>query len=965
MTLSPQEFVAKWRGAALKESAAYQEHFTDLCRLLVHPTPAEVDPAGKWFTFQAGADKVSGGQGFADVWKMGYFAWEYKGPGADLGKAYQQLLQYREALLNPPLLIVSDFQRIIVHTNFTNTVKRVVELRLDDLLVAEKLAILRQAFENPEALRSPQTASQVTEEAARQFARLAQLLRKYGADPHAAARFLIRLLFCLFAEDVGILPDGLFTKLVTRPHKTAKTLTDQLRQLFAAMATGGVFGADEIKHVDGGLFDDDAALDLGSDGLALLAEVSSLDWSAIQPSIFGTLFERGLDPAKRSQLGAHYTSEEDILLIVEPVLMAPLRRRWAEVKVAVKVKAEKRDLVGAGLAPAQGDRKGSPLQRRTNERAKLDREIFALLRGFREELAAVRVLDAACGSGNFLYVALRLLLDLEKEALNLALSLGDSLAFPLVSPRQLHGIEINPYAYALAQTTIWIGYIQWLRENGFGLPGEPILKPLDAIQQMDAILAGSGDQAAGVREPEWPAADVIIGNPPFLGGNKIRKELGDAYVDALFKLYEGRVPAFADLVCYWFEKARAQIAAGKAKRAGLLATQAIRGGANRKVLERIKETGDIFWAQADRNWILDGAMVHVSMVGFDNGTQTNRELDGQLAIQINADLTTAVDVTKAVGLIENKGISFIGASPKAPFDIKSELATSFLSAPVNINGRPNADVVRPVVSGIDLVQTPRELWTIDFGTMPLDQASAYEAPFEYVRRHILPLRAERRADFRGQWWQYARPRPEMRVALAGNERFIATARIAKHRVFVWLASDVLANDQTVVFARDDDYFLGVLHSRVHELWARATGTQLREAESGFRYTPTTTFETFPCPWPPGHEPADDPRVAAIAAAARELVAKRDAWLSVGSPANVPGTSGDSWRKADRGEVPGTWRPRTLTGLYNARPAWLDLAHRKLDAAVLDAYGWPHDVSDEEILARLLALNHERARAGLG
>ena len=253
-------------------------------------------------------------------------------------------------------------------------------------------------------------------------------------------------------------------------------------------------------------------------------------------------------------------------------------------------------------------------------------------------------------SGNFLYVALRLLLDLEWEVITLARDLGDSLAFPVVSPAQLHGIEINTYAYELAQTTIWIGYIQWWRDHGFGLPAEPILKPLDAIRQMDAILAGDRgqetgdrdqgtgdrsqetgdrDQGTGVREPEWPAVDVIVGNPPFLGGNKIRKELGDEYVEALFKLYEGRVPAFADLVCYWFEKARAQIAAGKAKRVGLLATQAIRGGANRKVLERIKETGDIFWAQSDRVWILDGATVHVSMVGFDDGGETTRELGQQ------------------------------------------------------------------------------------------------------------------------------------------------------------------------------------------------------------------------------------------------------------------------------------------------------------------------------------------------
>ena len=375
--------------------------------------------------------------------------------------------------------------------------------------------------------------------------------------------------------------------------------------------------------------------------------------------------------------------------------------------------------------------------------------------------------------------------------------------------------------------------------------------------------------------------DVIVGNPPFLGGNKIRKELGDEYVEALFKLYEGRVPAFADLVCYWFEKARAQIAAGKAKRVGLLATQAIRGGANRRVLERIKETGDIFWAQSDRVWILDGATVHVSMVGFDDGIQTNRELDNHVVVEINADLTTSIDVTTAQLLPENQLISFQGPSPKASFDIPADLANRMLMAPVNVNGRPNSDVVRPVASAIDLAQGSRGIWTLDFGLMAENEAAQYEMPFEYVRQHILPERQNRRADFRGRWWQYARPRPEMREALKDVRHYIATPRVSKHRVFVWLSSEVLANDGTIVFAREDDYFFGILHSRLHEIWSRRMGTQLREAESGCRYTPTTTFETFPFPWSPGREPADDPRVQAIAAAAADLVAKRDAWLNPG------------------------------------------------------------------------------------
>ena len=461
---------------------------------------------------------------------------------------------------------------------------------------------------------------------------------------------------------------------------------------------------------------------------------------------------------------------------------------------------------------------------------------------------------------------------------------------------------------------------------------------------MDAILAY--DEQGRPVEPEWPQADVVIGNPPFLGGNKIRQGLGDHYVDDLFALYGSRVPAFADLVCYWFEKARALIEAGKVKRAGLLATQGIRGGANRKVLERIKQTGDIFWAQSDRDWILDGATVHVSMVGFDSGIETLLELDGRSVAQINPDLTATVDLTQAQRLPENLGICFMGPSPKAPFDIKAELARKMLAAPPNVNGRPNSDVIRPVASAVDLVQRTRNMWTIDFGLMPLETAAQYEAPFEYAKQYVYAIRSKnRRASYAEKWWQYAEARPGIRTALRGKLQYIATPGVAKHRIFVWVKPEVLCNQGTLVFARDDDYFFGVLHSMLHEPWARAMDTQLREAQSGFRYTSTSTFETFPFPWPPGQEPKGDPRVQAIAGAARELVEKRDAWL------NPPG-AGDAELKK-----------RTLTNLYNQRPAWLTLAHRKLDEAVLNAYGWPHNLSDEDILARLLDLNLQRAAAG--
>ncbi len=920
--MNPQEFVAKWQKVSLKEKSAAQEHFLDLCQMLDHPTPASDDPGGQSFMFEAGASKTKGGSGFADVWKKGCFAWEYKGKHANLDKAYQQLLQYREALENPPLLVVSDIDTIVIHTNFTNTIKRVYTLAYDDLLTPTGLKTLKAVFTDPYSLKAPKSAEQATEEAAKEFSKIAELLRKYGEDSRQIAHFLIRLLFCLFAEDIDLLPKATFTRLVNQTRTKPGAFTAQLGVLFKAMATGGYFGSEEIRHFDGGLFDDDTVLSLDSDSMAILAHVAGLDWSSIEPSVLGTLFERSLDPGKRSQLGAHYTSKEDILLIVEPVLMAPLRRRWAAVKAEAEAKAAARD--------------NAPTPRTRDNRHK---ELQDILRNFADDIAAVKVLDPACGSGNFLYVALKQLLDLQKEVSTFAGQVAAQPFFPSVDPAQLYGIELNPYAQELAQATVWIGYIQWLNDNGYGLPSEPILKPLHNIVQMDAILAY--DDTGNPVEPAWPAADVVIGNPPFLGGGKLRAELGDDYTEAIFKLYGERIPNFSDLVCYWFERARNLIKAGKLQRAGLLATNSIRGGANRKVLERIKQSGDIFMAWSDRPWVLDGAAVRVSMVGFDNNAETERTLDGQPVNAINPDLTSAVDLTQALPLLENADLCFMGPSAKAPFDIDDDVAQQMLNAPINVNGRPNSDVVRPVVSAIDIVRLSRNKWTIDFALMEEIEAAMYELPFEYVKKVVLPERQNRRDDYRGKWWQYARPRPEMRAALNGLKRFTSTPAVAKHRIFVWMRPEVLCNQGTLVIARDDDYFFGVLHSKLHELWAIRMGTFLGKGNDP-RYTPTTTFETFPFPWPPGAEPTENPLVQAIAAAAKELVNKRDNWL------NPPGASETELKQ------------RTLTNLYNRRPTWLQLAHHKLDEAVFAAYGWPPSLTDDEILERLLALNLERA-----
>jgi len=926
-------FVARWQRSTLTERSAAQQHFLDLCAVLDQSTPAASDPDGTHYTFEKGARKTSGAGGWADVWMRRHFAWEYKGKHKDLTAAYRQIQQYREDLENPPLLVVCDLDRFEVHTNFTNTVKAVYAFDLADLARNEPtptcalppLEVLRAAFTHPDLLRPNRTTASVTEDAAREFAALAEGLRRRGEDPEATAHFLMRLLFCLFAEDIGLLPERLFTTLVERTRTRPADFASRLGQLFAAMASGGSFGADDIAHFNGGLFADATILALASDDLAILARAAALDWASIEPAIFGTLFERSLDPAKRSQLGAHYTSRDDILLIVEPVLMAPLRRRWATVQEEARTLITRRD--------ATTDR---------GARTRHGQALARLLLAFTGEIAAVRVLDPACGSGNFLYVALKRLLDLWKEVSTFAADNGVAGLLPdAVGPHQLYGIEVNVYAHELASVVVWIGYIQWLHDNGFGIPGSPILKPLHNIRHMDAVLAY--DEANRPVEPQWPEADVIIGNPPFLGGSKLRRELGNAYVEHLWSLYAGRVPGGADLVCYWFERARALVAHDQGGRAGLLATNSIRGGANRRVLERIKGSGDIFMAWDDRSWVLDGAAVRVSMVGFDDGREREHVLDGVPVESINADLTARFDLGQARRLHENEGLCFRSDEKGGPFDIPSDLALPMIEAPPNPNGRPNTDVVRPYVNGLDVVRRRRGMWIIDFGVdMTEDAAALYELPFEYVRRVVQPVRAAggnaRECTY---WWLHRRPAPDMRHAVAPLARFVGTPRVAKHRVFVWFDSATIPDCQLYVFARADDYFFGVLHSKAHELWALRTCTWLGVGNDP-RYTPTTTFDPFPFPWAPGQEPIGDPRVETIANAARTLVEQRDRWLN------------------PQGATEVTLRERTLTSLYNDRPTWLALAHRRLDEAVLDAYGWPHDLGDEEILGQLLTLNLERA-----
>ena len=952
--MEPFEFIEKWRASQLKESSAAQEHFIDLCRLLGEPTPAEDDPTGERYCFERGAKKDTGGDGWADVWKKNCFAWEYKGKHKDLDKAFEQLRQYSLALDNPPLLIVSDMETFRITTNWTNSVSVTETLVLHDLANADVRQRLKWAMSEPERLRPGQTRQDLTESVAQTFASLAQALRDRGHDSHEVAKFLNRLVFCMFAEDVTLLPKNLFTRMLEAARRTPSEFVPMTRELFGSMATGGRFGVETVAHFNGGLFTDDDALPLSKTEIETVLVAARLNWSDVDPSILGTLFERGLDPAKRSQLGAHYTDREKVMLIIEPVVVRPLEAEWREVKKKIALKLEQE--------------KGQKTIRAANRRRD---EAKRLLAEFQERLRKFTVLDPACGSGNFLFLALKSLKDLEHRVQLEAEALDRGLqrSLPQVGPANVKGIEINPYAAELARVSVWIGEIQWMRSNGFSGTREPILDPLETIECRDALFKSDTEEA------DWPEADVVIGNPPFVGGKKLRRELGDQYVDRMFSVYEDHVPQEADLVGYWFHKAGQLMASGRAARVGLVATNSIRGGSNRRLLESVLRDDPkkrIFDAWSDEPWVVDGAAVRVSLVCFSRADEPHvrPRLDGTVMDEVFTDLTgriggAGIDLTAARSLAANANTAFMGDTKGGAFDVPGDKARKWLALPANPNGQPNSDVLKPWMNAMDITRRPKGKWIVDFGwTMSEEEAALYEAPFRHASENVQSRRQKsKRESYRVYWYRHMEPRQGMWNALDGLDRYIATPRVAKHRVFVWLSSRICPDSTVVAMARDDDTTFGILHSRFHEAWSLRLATSLGKGNDP-RYTSTTTFATFP--FPPGLTPAvpaqnytDNPHAKAIATAARNLVTLRDRWLNPPELVEwlhepVPGYPKRPVAKTDNAAK--ALKARTLTNLYNDRPQWLADAHATLDNAVAAAYGWPADLPDEEALSELLASN---------
>ena len=881
------DFKTKWSpgGAAydLNERQGAQTYFLELCTLLGVPAPGTQDG----YVFEKQTQALGQTRGFADVFYKNRFAWENKAPGKNLDDALKQLLNYSLALDNPPLLVVCDRLEIRVHTQFNGHPSVTHVVTLADITNPAQQQVLRRVWLDPESFKPAVTNRDITEQAAKSFATLADNLRKRGpqttpereAYAEQIAHFLTQTLFCFFAEDVGLLPGRMFERLVGNRQINSLQLTTTLQNLFDTMRAGGPFGADYIPWFNGGLFKTVHVPKLEILDITELRNAANLNWSAIDVSIFGTLFERGLDPTKRSQLGAHYTDPATIERIITPVVRRPLLQKWELLEQVIR----------------------ALLAKSTKKNDAYYRQAHAQYVTFLQSLADFKILDPACGSGNFLFLGLKALKDIEHTIITQAELLGLERPVDMcTSPANMLGIELNEYAAELARVTVWIGELQWRMEHGYPFKDNPILEPLDCIEQRDAILSfnistenadnqfaptsafakyeggkatkrtadGLDDDLNGLRvydeikeqflvrdqwisEARWPKASVVIGNPPFLGGSKKRRELGDMYFDALNAVYKDRVPGGADLVCYWFEKARKAIETNGLGAAGLVSTQSIRAGSNRKVLEAINRDSRIFEAWSDEPWVNEGASVRVSLIAFGWGECCF--LNGERVQGVSADLNDSVNANIAIAKIlgENHNTSFEGTKKYGNFDIPGTLARDWLRQP-NPHGKSNADVVKPWRNGNDLSKRFTDTWIVDFGfEMTQSTAALYETPFSYVLASVKPDRIK--AKLPDNWWLHERPRPALRSALTALPRYIATTRVAKHRHFSFLDASVLPDTRLNIVARADDTTFGILSSRIHEVWSLAQAS-MHGVGNDPTYNAKSCFETFP--FPAGLTPAD-------------------------------------------------------------------------------------------------------------
>lgn len=1048
--LTVEDFIDRWSESGGAERSNYQIFLYELCDLLgvQRPQPAQPDNALNTYVFERSVtfQRPDGGgsTGFIDLYKRGCFVLEAKqsrkrteakadalplpakqqgskklksGHGARGGKTWDGVMlsargqaeSYAKALPAeegwPPFLIVVDVGHVIeLWADFSRTGKTYTQfpdassfrIRLPDLARDDVRGRLRAVWEDPLSLDPARKSARVTRDIADRLAKLAKSLEGAGHDAQTAAGFLMRCLFTMFAEDVGLLPADTFTGLLRKLADDPAHFRHHAEDLWKAMDKGGysVALSADILRFNGGLFADSRALDLTAPQLALLIEAAEADWKDVEPAIFGTLLERALDPRERHKLGAHYTPRAYVERLVMPTVIEPLREDWDNVRVAAV------DLARQGK------------EDKAREQVKT----------FHRALCATRVLDPACGSGNFLYVTMEHMKRLEGEVMDLLADLGEEqLALEMdrhvVDPHQFLGIEKNPRAAAIAELVLWIGHLQWhFKTRGRTMPAQPVLKNFHNIECRDAVLAWESVDIArdengvplsrwdGVsvkkhpvtgedvpdetkrveievyenpRPAGWPEAEFIVGNPPFIGGWRMRQILGYGYLEAVRAAYP-QIPQKADYVMFWWDNAASAVRNREARRFGLITTNSLSQVFQRRVIESHVDAKKnpliLVFVYRDHPWrdLETDAAVRVAMTVGARPGNANKVVYGEVIDEqeaplvvrqsvvdvIGAQLKPGVAVYRAQALKSNDGV----ASPGVQLFGDGFIISRSRAEGIGLGLVPSLEHhIRAYCNNRDLTGRSRDVLVIDmFGLQEDEVRRRFPAVYQHLVDNVRDTRqakSDRDKDqekFAANWWIFGRPRAQMREAIRGLSRFIATGETSKHRVFQFLSATVLPDNMVTAIASEDAFHLAVLSSRAHITWALAAGGRLGVGNDS-RYTKTRCFDPFPFP-----DPSDDLK-ARIRASGEELDKHRKDRQAEHPDLTMTGMYNvlEKLRAHERGEeAPLTEKEKVIheKGLVSV----LKDIHDRLDAAVFEAYGWPADLSDEEILERLVALNKERA-----
>jgi hypothetical protein len=1020
-------FITRWQSSSGNERANYQMFFSELCDGLGVARP---DAKGSILTDPYCFDKdlkiyhPSGKvtPGYIDFYKAEHFLIEAKQGGNQTGKgtakrgtnsylkameaAFVQAIAYTRNLNSkPPFVLTCDIgDHFELWTGFNGDyggygARR--DILLTELRKPDMFDLFVDIFTAPQKRNPEKIAAKVTREVAADLAELSKKLEGLH-EPQEVAHFLMRCIFTMFAEDVGLLKERLFTEaLETRWLQDPKTFKPEVAALWRAMNDGTTFGFyGRLLKFNGGLFAEATAFDLTKDQLEVMLKAAKRDWQNVEPAIFGTLLERALNSKERSKLGAHYTPRSYVERLVRPVVMEPLRSQW--------------DLVQGEVKQLLGDVEIKPTTAQENK-------AIAVLEDFLGELRSQRILDPACGSGNFLYVTMDLIKQLESEVLRRLEDITGKVQLRLditqVNPGQFLGIEINPRAAAIADLVIWIGYLQWhFRQFGGIPPLEPVLREYKNIECRDAVLAYDGkeediDPKTGkvktrwggrmmkhsvtgesvpdpsdqipiyryinARPANWQEADYIVSNPPFIGNARMRDRLSDGYAETLRHVYPD-VPETVDFVMYWWHKAAELAGVNQMQRFGFITTNSIHQVRQRGVIEfhqNQKNPIKLFFAIPDHPWTdeTEGAAVRIALTAAESETskvvklprlgtvsseiqgETPEESAEQIEIywrncgQILSNLRSGADITKVRGLRANENLVSRGVmSGSEGFQVEQ-----------NQTELVEVKLLKKYINGRDLLQKSRNILIVDTAKLNEDELkNNYPKTYQYLLERVKPERLTNNdPKLRSEWWLYRRANTILRSALQNISSYIVTVETSKHRTFLLLESDVLPDNKLVAIALEDAYFLGVLSSQIHGTWALVCGSQLGPTPV---YAKTICFDPFPFPTP---TPEQEQKI-------REL-----------------GDRLDSHRKRIQSQHPDV----TITAMYNllekiragieltdkdrefnnkALVSTLKQIHDELDAAVLDAYEW-EDLKaeggktkaeiEEIILERLVALNAQRSQ----